>query len=523
MNYDALEEHFRKDHYLCADKECLEKKFVVFGSEMDLKAHQLEAHPNDLSKDARRDARRVDISGFAYGNPQPDSHSRRGGGRNRGRGRDPNAEAPVAVGSQPRRRDEVAFQRQLAIQSAQSITPRTFAGQLTTVGEQNRPTTPQSSAATPRSGQPTSSAGNAGSAATPPRNAKPDAQQNTAQTPQEQARTLRHNAVTERAKNMLQNDGQKLENFRAKVSAYRTSELTASKLITYFFSLFDTSSVELGKLINELAELFEAPSKRDGLLKAWADWKAINEDYPTLPGSNSDPRNGISNHQDHGGSRVLKLKNSTAQSSRSSISRRAGWGGSSSSSGGSGGGAVANNASSFPTLPPSSSASSAASTTPSLNITNRAATTARQPYWPGAASARLPIRSASPSVAANTRAISVNAQSPRDARSTSASTSTSTTTTTTTTLSNDERAFPALPAAAKPLNSAFVPGLGNRVLRRDAKTDHAAGNAWAAGGKGLADWVGDDEGAVGVDGGGGSEVKGGKKGKNRKQMLYHFG
>ncbi|KAK9760936.1 hypothetical protein K7432_014552 [Basidiobolus ranarum] len=38
-NYDTLEQHFLKDHFLCSDRECLNKKFVVFKSDIDLKAH----------------------------------------------------------------------------------------------------------------------------------------------------------------------------------------------------------------------------------------------------------------------------------------------------------------------------------------------------------------------------------------------------------------------------------------------------------------------------------------------------
>nr|CAB3461861.1 unnamed protein product [Digitaria exilis] len=37
-NYDDLELHFRKDHFLCEDEACLAKKFVVFPSEAELKA-----------------------------------------------------------------------------------------------------------------------------------------------------------------------------------------------------------------------------------------------------------------------------------------------------------------------------------------------------------------------------------------------------------------------------------------------------------------------------------------------------
>ena len=526
LDYDALEEHFRKDHFLCADKECLEKKFVVFGSAMDLKAHQLEVHPNDLSKEARRDARRVDISDFAYRNAQHDARGGRRNGRNRGRGRDPNAEAPISVGLQPRRRDEVAFQRQLAIQSAQSVTTRTFAGQLTVEPDLARPASAQSNNAKPLHNpvEPThTDEANKGTSKSAKSTSMPSA---STLSPQDKARSLRHNAVIERAANMLRNDQQKLGNFSTKVSSYRNSEMTATNLISSFFSLFDTSSVELGKLINELAEIFEISSKRDSLLKAWADWKAINEDYPTLPGSNSETRNEPNRSLDHGGSRVLKLKSSTAQSSRSSISRQAGWGDSSVAT-------TANN--SFPTLPPPSSNTN--SKVLNSNIRAGPSNTLKKPYWPGAASAsapasassvstssptaRLPIRSASPSVTSIQRNTSTLASKNNSNNR------------------NNEGAFPALPTAAKPASSAFVPGLGSRAVRHDTKADNVARNVWMMNGSanadaGLASDAGltSDDGADGADGASwlGAEAGGGavgnsraKKGKNKKQMLFHFG
>ena len=81
------------------------------------------------------------------------------------------------------------------------------------------------------------------------------------------------------------------------------------ELIEAFFSLFDTSSEELGKLVKELADIFEITEKKDALLKAWNNWKAINEDYPTLPGpsgANANTAAGILG-SGLGGSRVLKL------------------------------------------------------------------------------------------------------------------------------------------------------------------------------------------------------------------------
>ncbi|KAI7873291.1 uncharacterized protein EV154DRAFT_556287 [Mucor mucedo] len=64
-NYDNLEKHFKKEHYLCQYKECLDNKFVVFDSDIDLKAHEVDEHGNGISRQQRAkqsEARRVDVN-----------------------------------------------------------------------------------------------------------------------------------------------------------------------------------------------------------------------------------------------------------------------------------------------------------------------------------------------------------------------------------------------------------------------------------------------------------------------------
>lgn len=65
QDYKMLEQHFRKAHYLCPARECLERKFVVFENQMELQVHQVEVHGHTLSSRERRDALRVDTS-FMY-------------------------------------------------------------------------------------------------------------------------------------------------------------------------------------------------------------------------------------------------------------------------------------------------------------------------------------------------------------------------------------------------------------------------------------------------------------------------
>jgi len=44
QNYRSLERHFDNQHYLCHDVQCLTARFVVFGSELDLRHHERQVH-----------------------------------------------------------------------------------------------------------------------------------------------------------------------------------------------------------------------------------------------------------------------------------------------------------------------------------------------------------------------------------------------------------------------------------------------------------------------------------------------
>lgn len=331
LNYDALEKHFRKDHFLCIDRECLEKKFVVFESEMDLKAHQLSEHAGTLSKDVRRDARVVDLAGFdlraSYEPEIRRGRERRGGGegRGRGRGRDPNSEPLPASSAQPLRRDELAFQRQLAIHSTQSVSNRNFGSQLS-----GGPSpTPAAASRQQAAASPAAPA----APAFPIESADAGPVDVASLSPEDRARVARHRGVIERAQTFLGNNETKMNRFRGDVSAYRTGQLDAPQFLDALFMLFsETSSNSLGILVRELAELFEDAKKADALRKAWQDWRAINEDYPSLPGlggmhgattansgwasaaTASPATPGAAASQKHS-TRVLKLKSATRQPS----------------------------------------------------------------------------------------------------------------------------------------------------------------------------------------------------------------
>ncbi|KAI9754227.1 MAG: hypothetical protein M4579_004824 [Chaenotheca gracillima] len=493
QDYNALEIHFRKDHFLCPDNECLEKKFVVFDSEIDLKGHQLESHPDGLSKDARREARRIDISGFEY-RTQHQQERDRGGrreGRGRGRGRDPNTEPLPSSTAQPMRRDELAYQRQMAIQSAQSVSTRTFGGQLT-AGDAYAARPPPTETATVTASRPAHQ--NA------PDNEIPQIDSlsvsETTTTPQQQARALHHAAVTSRASKLLQNSTEKINSFRSLVSSYRTSTISASSLIESLIDLLRSTSApsaDIGKLIRELAEIYEDNSKRNDLLKAWNDWRAVNEDYPALPPGATGSGSGLLGS---GGARVLKLKRATAPSSRSEMGRHGSWG------------STGDPADPFPSI--------GGSNTGTNNSNSRGPKPSHHAATPWVSHATQSSSSA-PSSRPSSRPPTSSTLAQRTSTRSGASTPVG--------RGNGPvgDAFPALPAAAKPTSTIF--GYGTGAVRRNGGSGNGSSsnlaNPWGGAnstGSGLKASTDDD--VVSAPGTAGA---GGKKKASKKQMLFHFG
>ncbi|CAK7245118.1 MAG: hypothetical protein STHCBS139747_006687 [Sporothrix thermara] len=340
-NYNELEKHFRNDHYICSDRECLEKKFVVFEAELDLKAHQLSEHGNTLSKDVRRDVQVVSMADFDLGR----NGGGGGGGRSHqgraSRGRDPNADAPVASGSsQSLRRDEIAYQRQLAIHSAQSISNRTFGSHLSspapTPSQASRQASPANNNSTTARPPPNASSSSASASASTASEIDPMAAMSAADlaklSPADRARLVRHGAVIERASNLLGSNPSKINAFRYNITSYRSGSRTAAQLIDAFSTLFaDTSDTALGSLVREVADLFDDAGKADALRKALSDRRAaagganaVQEDYPSLPSvststssgwaaaaASSSPSASNNNQSSSSSTRVLRLKHST--------------------------------------------------------------------------------------------------------------------------------------------------------------------------------------------------------------------
>jgi len=91
----SQEGHFDREHFLCPEPVCLERKFVVFNSAIELQAHTVAVHLRDkpMSQSEKKRARMIDIdfgsssnASSSGGSGSSSSSSRGGRGGSRGGG-----------------------------------------------------------------------------------------------------------------------------------------------------------------------------------------------------------------------------------------------------------------------------------------------------------------------------------------------------------------------------------------------------------------------------------------------------
>ncbi|GKV46400.1 hypothetical protein SLEP1_g53386 [Rubroshorea leprosula] len=72
-NYDDMEIHFRQEHFLCEDEDCLSKKFVVFSTNSELKRHTAIEHGGRKSRSKRNATLQIPVS-FQYQRSYEQNH-----------------------------------------------------------------------------------------------------------------------------------------------------------------------------------------------------------------------------------------------------------------------------------------------------------------------------------------------------------------------------------------------------------------------------------------------------------------
>ncbi|KAH7889140.1 hypothetical protein F5I97DRAFT_1777984, partial [Phlebopus sp. FC_14] len=269
QNYESLEQHFTQAHFACPYPTCQAQKFVVFGSALDLKAHQVEVHGAEMTSRDRKDARRVQADFEFDGGGGGGRRGRRDHG-DREREREP---PPAQIPPRPRRRDA-------------------FGGHLTTESTSAQTSQP------PGEGD-----------LAPPSPPNEDVDSIVAE---------RHNALMARLQSLAQNSANASAAVKAAIRGYKANETSARDLISTVWNVLDNDLDNTASIVNGVVDLLDEEEKKRDLLSSWNDFKIEQrQQFPDLiPTAVGSGYAGVAS------GRVLNAKHATATHSSQQSSRQ---------------------------------------------------------------------------------------------------------------------------------------------------------------------------------------------------------
>lgn len=256
-DYDMLEKHFRRDHWLCENSQCLQDKFQVFANEMDFKAHQLEKHGNELSTRERREALRID-AGFTYDDGATDaglSFGGRGGKKGKARAQPSTAPATAsaAEASGSNNRDVLRVSTLASRPHVPGAGPANheFRRAMFGSGLTNAPT---------------------------PQLVSTDPARTVAET---RSVEQRHQAYMDQVTAMLGTSESRITSFRHAVRVFNKGESSARDLISTLHSLVGDLD-RCAPLVKGLMELVDDADKTNALREAWDQYRNERTQFPSL-------------------------------------------------------------------------------------------------------------------------------------------------------------------------------------------------------------------------------------------------
>ncbi|KAJ9095698.1 hypothetical protein QFC21_005570 [Naganishia friedmannii] len=254
-DYLKLEAHFNHAHHPCTEQICLEKKFVVFGSEVDLKAHMVNEHGAKMNSKDRHRARQIEVGFVHFGPddsfipPEPSAAQRRNNQTAR-------PEPSDQFSRVPRGGRHTAPQSQQLPQPPNDREARRAFERTLTINDDN--------------------SGNGS------RNSK-----NRSQAPAdvtEAAVAARHAQVMDLVMSMVDYSEPKMASFRNSVRAFKNNEAGARDMIYTIYSVLNSDQESTVKIARDIVGLFNGDTeKQKSILEAVNEFKIDRRnEFPTL-------------------------------------------------------------------------------------------------------------------------------------------------------------------------------------------------------------------------------------------------
>ncbi|KAJ1021672.1 hypothetical protein NDA16_003808 [Ustilago loliicola] len=253
-DYDMLEKHFKREHYLCENKECLEKKFIVFDTELDFKAHQVAEHGNELSTRERREAMRIEAN-FSYddGGESSRAGTGRGGKKAKSRANGSGGGGVDAGPSEPR--DVLGVSTLASRAHVPGAGPANHASRRAMFDSNltSNTTTPQGVSAD-----------------------RPPTLTDSRSTEE------RHQAYMDKVSTAPSGSESRITSFRHAVRLFKNGESSARDLISTIHSLVGGEMDDCAPLVNGLLDLLDDKDKSRALGDAWSLYRVERTQFPSL-------------------------------------------------------------------------------------------------------------------------------------------------------------------------------------------------------------------------------------------------
>ncbi|KAJ1723382.1 hypothetical protein LPJ53_002286 [Coemansia erecta] len=347
-NYNRLEDHFNRAHYTCRDPSCLEKKFIVFDNDIDLRSHELEEHSGSFaSQKARRDAKQINVN-FHYSHQRaPDVGTSGGGSSHESRGNRNKAKARQGA------------DRSSPVPSTMTVNEPDTAG--VSIAGRQRPTGFGRISDTGSASQSDAGSYNRVAAAQPPSEpGTPEPESNTlwptlGSEPEASLGPVRdrapadfgrlsapsadragdaplaavsketmasHQELLQRVSAYLSHREQPVSRFRQLTTKYKNDHVSADDYVQNCWLLFLTvpgknAKEMIQKTMKSVSDLLPEGSQRNNLLKALSEHRIKQQQFPALTPLTSSTKSG-----DGSSARVLVIKQGSGKAQATS---RSGW------------------------------------------------------------------------------------------------------------------------------------------------------------------------------------------------------
>lgn len=293
-DYDMLEKHFKKHHYLCQNPQCLKDKFIVFDTELDFKAHQVEVHGNELSTKERREAMRIEAN-FSYDDGAESSRSGaagRGGAGKKGKSRANGGSGADVGSSEPR--DVLGVSTLASRAHVPGAGPANHASRRAMFGANlTSNTTPQGVSAD-----------------------RPPTLTDSRSTEE------RHQAYMDKVSSALSGSESRITSFRHAVRLFKNGESSARDLISTIHSLVGGEMDDCAPLVNGLLDLLDDKDKSKALSDAWNLYRVERTQFPSLTPAGASASgtgmlgSGYAGAGSRGGNSLRSIKKSSAASTQ---------------------------------------------------------------------------------------------------------------------------------------------------------------------------------------------------------------